>query len=207
MDGTLLDSEPRWDAALAELAVQLGGTLEPEVRAKMVGTNEGASIILLLESLGLPHDTAPELQAWLRQRMRELFAAGVPWKPGAYELLTEVRAAGVPTALVTSTPRELTEQLLKQLDPDNFDIVVCGDEVEHKKPDPEPYVIAADKLNVDITRSIVLEDSFAGVTSALAAGAVTIAVPSEVPIPATVDVKRLDSLAGIDLAYLRALGA
>lgn len=207
MDGTLLDSEPLWDVALEELAVLLGGTLAPEARNRMVGTNEGATVVILLESLGLPLDQAPEYQAWLRARMRELFAEGAPAKPGARELLLEAREADVPTALVTSTPRELADLLLQHVGPEHFDLTVCGDEVEHKKPDPEPYLTTAEKLGVDITRTVVLEDSFSGVTSGLAAGAVTIAIPSEVALPPSLEVLTLPSLDGIDLAYLRGLGA
>lgn len=207
MDGTLLDSEPLWDVALEELAILLGGTLGADARARMVGTNEGASVVILLESLGVPLDQAPEHQAWLRTRMRELFVEGAPAKPGARELLLEARAAGMPTALVTSTPRELADLLLLHVGPENFDLVVCGDEVEHKKPHPEPYRTTAEKLGVDITRTIVLEDSFAGVTSGLAAGAVTLAIPSEVPLPPSLEVRTLQTLDGVDLAYLRGLGA
>ncbi|MCH7232691.1 HAD family hydrolase [Glycomyces sp. L485] len=205
MDGTLVDSEPRWDVALADLAELLGGRLDADVRKTMVGTNEGASVVILLESLGLPIESAPEHQAWLRRRMQELFAAGVPWKPGARELLLEACAADLPTALVTSTPRELADLLLQQMGPENFDVTICGDEVERKKPHPEPYHTTAQKLGVDITRSIVLEDSLTGVSSAIAAGAVTIAIPSEVQLPPEIDVHTLDSLEGVDLAYLRAL--
>lgn len=207
MDGTLLDSEPLWDVALEELAVLLGGTLEPEARNRMVGTNEGATVVILLESLGLPLDQAPEYQAWLRVRMRELFTEGAPAKPGARELLLEAREADVPTALVTSTPRELADLLLQHVGPEHFDLTVCGDEVEHKKPDPEPYLTTAEKLGVDIARTVVLEDSFSGVTSGLAAGAVTIAIPSEVALPPSLEVLTLSSLDGVDLAYLRGLGA
>lgn len=205
MDGTLLDSEPLWDVALEDLAVLLGGTLEPEARARMIGTNDEASVIILLESLGMPLDEVAKHREWLRARMSELFAEGAPWKPGARELLLEVRATGLPTALVTSTPRQLTDLLLRHLGPENFDLVVCGDEVEYRKPDPDPYLTTAEKLGVDITRTVVLEDSFAGVTSALAARAVTVAVPSEVPLPPGLEVLTVGSLDGVDLAYLRAL--
>ncbi|RRR96961.1 HAD family hydrolase [Glycomyces terrestris] len=207
MDGTLLDSEPRWDTALEELAVLLGGTLRPEVRDRMVGSNEDASVVFLLEDLGLPVETFPEHVAWLRNRMKTLFADGVDWKPGARELLLEVRAAGIPTALVTSTARELTEVLLQTLDPANFDVIICGDEVQARKPDPEPYRTAAEKLGVDITRTIAIEDSRSGSESALAAGAVTIAVPSEVALPDDLPAHRLDTLAGVTLARLRAVAA
>jgi HAD superfamily hydrolase (TIGR01509 family) len=206
MDGTLVDSERVWDTGIEELAVLLGGTLDPAVRARMVGTNEDASVLMLLESLDRPLSEAPARQMWLRGRMKELFAEGVDWKPGAQELLLEARAAGVPTALVTSTPRELAEIILGQLGPDNFDITICGDEVDQRKPHPEPYHVAAAKLGVDIRRTVVLEDSASGVGSALAAGAVTLAIPSEVELPADLEVLRLDTLEGVDLAYLRTLG-
>lgn len=207
MDGTLVDSERIWDTGIEELAELLGGTLDPQVRARMVGTNEDASVLMLLESLGRPLAEAPARQLWLRARMKELFAEGVDWKPGAQELLLEARAADVPTALVTSTPRELADIIIAQLGPDNFDITVCGDEVDQRKPHPEPYHAAAAKLGVDIRRSVVLEDSVSGVGSALASGAVTIAIPSEVALPVDLEVLRLDTLEGVDLAYLRTLGA
>jgi HAD superfamily hydrolase (TIGR01509 family) len=137
--------------------------------------------------------------------MKELFAAGVAWKPGARELLLECRAAGIPTALVTSTPRELADIIIGHVGPDNFDLTVCGDEVERPKPDPVPYLAAAAKLGVDIERCVVIEDSVSGTSSALAAGAVTLAVPGDVELPAEIDVPRVDSLDGVDLAFLRAL--
>lgn len=206
MDGTLVDSERVWDTGIEELAEILGGTLDPAVRARMVGTNEDDSVVMLLESLDRPLTEAPERLLWLRARMKQLFADGVDWKPGAQELLQETRAAGVPTGLVTSTPRELAGIIIGHIGYDNFDITVCGDEVEVRKPDPEPYRAAAAKLGVDIERCVVLEDSVSGVSSALAAGAVTIAIPNEVELPADLEVMRLDTLEGVDLAYLRTLG-
>ncbi|WP_435367600.1 HAD family hydrolase [Glycomyces tritici] len=206
MDGTLVDSEIIWDTGVEELAALLGGALDPEVRARMVGTNEDASVTMLLDSLGIPLTEAPHRQTWLRARMKELFAAGVEWKPGARELLLECRAAGIPTALVTSTPRELADIIIGHVGRDNFDLTVCGDEVEKPKPDPRPYLGAAATLGVDIARCVVVEDSVSGVGSALAAGAITLAVPGDVELPVDLDVKRLDSLRGIDLAYLRSLG-
>ena len=75
---------------------------------------------------------------------RQLFAGGLIWRPGALELLRAVRAAGLPTALVTSTGRRLVEVALETLGRENFDVVVCGDEVAGPKPDPAPYRTAAD---------------------------------------------------------------
>jgi HAD superfamily hydrolase (TIGR01509 family) len=159
MDGTLLDSEPLWDDALRDVAIELGGELRPEVRAQMVGTNEEATAAILLTSLDLPLTMVAAVRDDIRIRMRDRFNRPVDWRPGARELVTEVRAAGLPTALVTSTPRELAAPLLKQLGPENFDITIFGDEVANKKPHPEPYLIAAERLGIDIRASVAIEDS------------------------------------------------
>ncbi len=60
---------------------------------------------------------------------RELFAAGLEWRPGALAALRAVRAAGWPTALVTNTGRALTEMALDGIGREHFDVTVCGDEV------------------------------------------------------------------------------
>jgi beta-phosphoglucomutase-like phosphatase (HAD superfamily) len=54
--------------------------------------------------------------------------------------------------------------------------------VSRSKPFPDPYLLAADKLKVEISECIVLEDSATGVASATAAGAYVVAVPHLVPI-------------------------
>ena len=122
-------------------------------------------------------------------------------------LLQLVRAAGIPTALVTSTGRQLVEIALETLGRDRFDVVVCGDEVVAPKPDPEPYLTAARLLGVPIERCVAIEDSPAGVASAVAAGAAVLAVPSEVPLDRADGVHLLESLTGADLELLARLVA
>ena len=143
MDGTLVDSEKVWDVALRELAVRAGGTLSQPARIAMIGSNMGRSMQILRDDLGQPdRPEAPDVE-WLTDRVFELFAQCLVWRPGALELLHAVRAAGLPTALVTSTNRKLVEVALDTLGRENFDVVVCGDEVRMPKPDPEPYRTAA----------------------------------------------------------------
>ena len=64
-----------------------------------------------------------------------------------------------------------------------FDVSVVGDDVERGKPHPDPYLLAAERLGVDITRCLAIEDSPTGVASALAAGATVLAVPHHVDVP------------------------
>ena len=205
MDGTLVDSEKVWDVALHELAVRAGGTLSRSARLAMVGSSMANSMRILRDDLGQPdRPEAPDVQ-WLTARVFELFGGGLVWRPGALELLRAVRLAGLPTALVTSTGRRLVEVALDTLGRENFDVVVCGDEVRMPKPDPEPYRRAAELLGVPIGRCVAIEDSPTGMASAVASGAAVLAVPSELELPPTDGVHLRDSLVGVDLDYLARL--
>jgi HAD superfamily hydrolase (TIGR01509 family) len=135
----------------------------------------------------------------------DLFREGLVWRPGAAELVSAVKLAGLPTAQVTSTGRLLVEAALDTLGRENFDVVVCGDEVSMPKPDPEPYRTAAKLLGVPIEQCVAIEDSPTGVASALASGAVVLAVPAELELPPTDGVHLRRSLVGVDPAYLASL--
>jgi HAD superfamily hydrolase (TIGR01509 family) len=205
MDGTLVDSEKLWDIPLFEITRELGGELSAETRAAMVGSNIPTTLDLIFAEVGVT-PSAEERQVVadrVERRMRELFADGLQWRPGAQEALRAVRATGIRMALVTSTERALTEMALKTIGRDLFDATVCGDEVDGKhKPDPAPYLRASRMLDVDPATCVAIEDSPTGIASATSAGCAVLAVPCEVPIePARGRVVR-DSLAGVDLTVL-----
>ncbi|HEV7963698.1 MAG TPA: HAD family phosphatase [Actinoplanes sp.] len=205
MDGTLVDSEKVWDIALNELAERAGGRLSLAARQAMIGSNMARTMRLMREDLGQPdRDEAADVE-WLTDRVLELFGKGLVWRPGALELLHAVRAAGLPTALVTSTGRTLVEVALDTLGRENFDVVVCGDEVTTPKPDPEPYRTAAALLGVPIEACVAIEDSPTGLASAVASGAAVLAVPAELELPETDGVHLRESLEGVDLDYLATL--
>jgi beta-phosphoglucomutase-like phosphatase (HAD superfamily) len=88
-----------------------------------------------------------------------------------------------------------------------FPVTVCGDDVSHSKPDPEPYLLAAAKVGADPRQCVALEDSPNGVGAAEAAGCVTVAVPSLVPIPPASTRLVVTSLTELSLDRLRALVA
>jgi HAD superfamily hydrolase (TIGR01509 family) len=204
MDGTLLDSEKLWDIALEDLASALGGDLSPRARRRMIGSSLARSIAIVHDDLGI--DADPESSgAYLTERTAELFRTALVWKPGAERLLHAVHDAGVPAALVTSTHRSLTEIALDTLGRDVFAASVCGDEVAHPKPHPEPYLVAAALIGAAPARCVAIEDSPLGVAAAEAAGCAVLAVPSEVPIePAPTRTVRA-SLSGLTVDNLAAL--
>jgi HAD superfamily hydrolase (TIGR01509 family) len=210
MDGTLVDSEKLWDVALYEAVEWLGGKLAEEQRATLVGSNMDATATYLLAITG--HEVTPnaiaEVGTWIRQRTAGLFDDPLPWRPGAREALAALREAGIPSALVTSTERSLTDLALKTIGREFFDVTVCGDEVDGlNKPHPKPYLLAAELLGVDPARCVAVEDSPPGAESAEAAGCVVLVVPNDVPVDAGKRRVFRSSLVGVDLATLASLVA
>jgi HAD superfamily hydrolase (TIGR01509 family) len=203
MDGTLVDSEKVWDVGLRELARRYGGELSAPARTRMIGTSMAESMEILHADIAQPWRDSHTSVTWLEARVRDLFASGLVWRPGARELLAEVRAAGIPSALVTATRRHLVEVALTTIGADNFDVVVCGDDVARTKPHPEPYLTAAARLGVPPERCVAIEDSPTGVTSARRAGCVVVAVPCEVALTDPAGVIMVDSLELLDVPTLR----
>ncbi|MGH8794306.1 MAG: HAD family hydrolase [Stackebrandtia sp.] len=205
MDGTLLDSEKLWEVGLQDLCAHLGGELSRAAREGLVGMDQTSSMWLVHRDLGLSTDGVDASAAWLETRMAELFAQGVVWRPGARELLAEVRAAGLPTALVTATVRRLVDVIIDTVGPENFDVTVCGDEVARNKPSPDPYLEAARALNVAPGACVAIEDSPTGTTSAREAGCQVLTVPSETAVPPAERVAFRESLIDVNVPLLRSL--
>jgi HAD superfamily hydrolase (TIGR01509 family) len=213
MDGTMVETEQYWGEAMFELAERLGGRMSEAARAETIGATMRVSMNVLHADLGLRR-SEEQLHAdarWVEDRTAELMAAGISWRPGAAELLREVRATGLATALVTTTPRRLADIVLAviraDLGEDPFDVTICGDEVPARKPDPAPYRQAMQALAVDPTECVVIEDSQAGVTAGLAAGVAVLGVPALQPVAEAPGLTLLDSLAGVDVAFLEDLVA
>lgn len=177
MDGTLVDTERYWMAAEEELVESFGGRWTHEDALGLVGSGlwESARVF---QAAGVDLD-ADTIVARLTARVQEQLAEhGVPWRPGARELLEALRVASVPTALVTMSIRSMADDVVRAIPFDAFDVIVTGDSVGNAKPHPEPYLAAAEALGVDVRDCVAIEDSPAGLTSAWSAGAVTVGVPN-----------------------------
>jgi len=185
MDGTLVDSEKVWTISLADTARLLGGELSAAAREAIIGSDLPRTLEIMFDDLGLPGDAGrmTEAERLILDRTAGLFRDGLEWRPGAQAALRTVRDAGWPTALVTNTGRELTELALDGIGREHFTVTVCGDEVPHGKPDPDPYLRAADLLGVDAVDCLAVEDSPTGALAAERAGVAVLVVPCEVPVP------------------------
>jgi HAD superfamily hydrolase (TIGR01509 family) len=210
MDGTLVETEEYWGEALHALARELGGTLSAQARERTVGTAMRVAIEVLYDDLGLRRSTEQLVSdaRWVEDRTAVLMATeGICWRPGARELVSAVRSAGLATALVTTTPRRLAGLVLDRMAEDlgshPFGTTVCGDEVPARKPDPAPYRQAMADLGVSPAGAVVIEDSAVGVTAGLTSGAAVLGVPSLQPLQAQPGLTLRDTLAGVGVADLR----
>lgn len=205
MDGTLVDSEKLWDIAIQELYRKFGGEISPEIRESTVGGSADSVMKIVYTDLGLEQDPVDMAATadWLHEITGDLFDGGLPWCPGARELLDEIAGAGVPMALVTNTRRALTERALNSIGRHYFSVSVCGDEVPRGKPAPDPYRQAAALLGVDPAHCLAIEDSVTGTASAESAGCPVLVVPNDVAVPGGPRRRQVSSLTGLDIAALR----
>ncbi|MDT3331521.1 MULTISPECIES: HAD family hydrolase [Microbacterium] len=181
MDGTLVDTEPYWMAAETPLVERFGGTWTHDDGLGMVGLGlEDAARILQGAGVRMEVD---EIVAHLTEEvMRQLREEGVPFRPGARELLRDLRDAGIPTALVTMSMSRMARVITDLIDFDAFDVVIGGDDVARPKPHPDPYLQACEALGVDPADTVAFEDSITGTRSAIAAGTATVGIPHMVPL-------------------------
>jgi HAD superfamily hydrolase (TIGR01509 family) len=183
LDGTLVDSEPLWGVSMDRVAGHLGGSLSPEFRAATTGQSVPFSVKLLLDDIGSERGVE-ETTSLLLSITAEIFAEDLLWQPGAEQLIERVRAAGIKTALVTNSPRQIVDVALGGLlGAHRFDVTICGDEVARGKPDPHPYLHAMELLGLSAAQCLAVEDSPSGTAAAIAAGIPVLVVPSEVPVP------------------------
>ena len=204
MDGTLVDTEPYWMDCEFELVEAHGGTWSQEHAFAIVGKDLRDSGRYIQEHGGvhLPVDEIVNrlldgVIARVRQRM--------PWRPGARDLLAELRVHDVPCALVSMSWRRLVDAIVGELPRGSFAATITGDEVRRGKPHPEPYLAAARALSVSPRDCIALEDSPTGVRSARAAGCQVIAVPHIVEVPPARGLRRVSSLTELSADDLAAV--
>lgn len=176
MDGTLVDTEPYWMAAEGPLVASFGGAWSREQALRLVGLGlEDAARILQDAGVRMGvHDIVDHLSG---QVMASLERDGIPFRPGARELLLDLRRAGVKTALVTMSLRRMAQTVVDLIDFPAFDLIVAGDDATRPKPFPDAYLQACEALGVRAADTVAIEDSPNGLRAAVASGAVSIGVP------------------------------
>ena len=198
MDGTLIDSEPLWLKAEIEVMAEVGCHWDEQDQINCLGGPAERTERYMQER---SQNIKP--YGYFINRLHEVMRARITNEleliPNALSLLKECKDAGIKTALVTASSRDLMTIVLKRFPPGTFDVVVSGDDVEKSKPDPAPYLLAAKQLSVDILKCLVLEDSLTGVQSGLSSGAKVIGIPHLVQMSEDPNLRVISSLDEITL--------
>lgn len=176
-DGTLVDTEPLWAGIEAEMLAEHGVVWDEAMMVSLVGQSAEITTRQMAEAMGRPESQA-EVHAELHERIVErLLRDGLPFLPGALELLQAAAADGVRAAVVTAS-NGLIMNRTRHLLPASIEFVISADDVVNRKPHPEGYLTAMERLGVTPDEVIVLEDSVPGTIAGLASGAFVYAVPA-----------------------------
>ena len=201
-DGTLVDSEPQWAVAKRAVAARYGVAWETGDDLLTLGRTVPASAALMVERGAA--GTVEGITAELGREVADALTGEVPFLPGMRELLEELAEAGIPGAVVTNALTVVAEGTASGA-PGVLRVVVSQEDVEHPKPHPEPYLLAARRLGVDPARCVAIEDSQTGAASAAAAGMPVVVVPGELAVAPAPGLVLVESHTDVTLAFLRSL--
>ena len=176
-DGTVADSMPvhwrSWSAAIAEQ----GGIFPEELFHTWGGMTLRSTVEMLNERFHLSMPVAETVR-----RKEELYFELLPEVQPVHCVLAHIHAqyGKIPFAIVSGSPRASIFKTLNSLGiADKFDEIVGAEDYQHGKPDPEPFLTAARRLNVPPSQCLVFEDAEAGIASAKAAGMAWVKVPPQ----------------------------
>ncbi len=177
MDGLLINTEVLWREGMIEVARAVGRELDLDAFKRMIGTPDTRTREILHEEFGPDFDVDSYLDD-AGHRFHEGLDLENILKTGVVEILDHLDALGLPRAIATSSPHQAVET---HLSPSGvlgrFNAVIARGDYERGKPAPDPFLNAAKALGVAPEDCLALEDSYAGIRAAHAAGMMTVMVP------------------------------
>lgn len=179
LDGVIVDTAKYHYLAWKELAEHLGFEFTEQQNELLKGVSRVRSLEILLD-IGKVELSQAEKDEYLAEKneqyLKYISKMGADEiLPGITGLLDFLKAENIRFALGSASKN--ARLILKNLDLlDRFDAIVDGNDVSTAKPDPEVFLIAAEKLGVDPARCIVVEDAQAGIQAANAAGMTSVAI-------------------------------
>jgi HAD superfamily hydrolase (TIGR01509 family) len=171
MDGVLVDSEEYICKAAMAMFEEKGLKVEPEDFLPFVGAGEDRYIGGVAQKYDFPLDL-PKAKERTYEIYGEMVSGNIEPLPGVKEFIDRCREKGLKLAVATSADKVKMLTNLREIGipAETFDQTLNGQDVEHKKPAPDIYLIAAGKLGVDPKSCLVVEDAQNGVEAAKAAG-------------------------------------
>jgi HAD superfamily hydrolase (TIGR01509 family) len=171
MDGVLVESEPFIAEAAVRMFAEKGVAVTSEDFRPFIGMGEDRFLGGVAEARGvtlaMPRDKDRTYTIYL-----DLIPGRLKVLPGVAEFIGRCRGLGLKLAVASSADRVKVLGNLRELHlpSDTFDAVVVGEEILHKKPAPDIFILAANRLGLDPGNCLVIEDAVSGVQAAKAAG-------------------------------------
>ena len=182
LDGVLIDSEPVWERVRRAFVHRHGAEWSADVQRSMMGVSTDVWSSALSELIG--GEPGPDKVARLViDEMASEYRRRLPMIDGAAEVVRRL-ARSYPLGIASGSPRSLIELVLELSGlAACFQAVLSSDEISRGKPAPDPYLELASRLGIEPADCAAIEDSSNGLRSALAAGAVVVAIPPRANIP------------------------
>lgn len=181
-DGVIIDSSRQHELSWQQLAKEHQRELPPNFFLKSFGMKNEKIIPNLL---GWAKETQEVAKIALQKE--EMYRAlikknGINALPGVHDLLEQLRAARIPCAIGSSSPRENIKCIIDVLGVSKFfDVIICGEDVHHGKPDPEVFQLAAKGIGASPDKCVVFEDAHVGLEAARRAGMKVVGVATTHP--------------------------
>ncbi|WP_341661529.1 HAD family phosphatase [Vibrio sp.] len=176
MDGLLLDTEKVSMHVFKQACSTVNLPFYEDTYLSIIGRNSAGIDKILRRAYGNNLDKLHD--EWRRNYDAIVKHQPIPIKQGVVELLAWLKENGIPTSVATSTQRDVAKIKLKLSGLDKFfNSLTCGCEVSKGKPDPEIYLLAAERLGVKSQHCLAFEDSNNGVRSAISAQMTTFQIP------------------------------
>ncbi len=178
MDGLMIDSERVTFEGYQHVLKDLDLTITEDFYKTLLGKTLKNVYELFYKEYGEDLDIESIIKKVHEYMAKRFENEGVPLKKGLIELLDYLKNNNYKTIVATSSNRDRVNVILRLADIEKYyDDSICGDEVSKGKPNPEVFLRACQKLNVDPSEAIVLEDSEAGILAAKNAGIKVICIP------------------------------
>jgi HAD superfamily hydrolase (TIGR01509 family) len=177
LDGLMFNTEELYQEVGGLVLQRRGKQITGELLDQMMGRKSAVALQVMIDWHEL--DATPEqLEIECAEIFVDLLPARLAPMPGLVDLLAALEAAGISKAIATSSGREFVAAVLAKFNfGPRFAFVLTAEDIEHGKPAPDIYLLAAQRHSVLPAEMLVLEDSQIGCQAAVAAGAYTVAVP------------------------------
>jgi HAD superfamily hydrolase (TIGR01509 family) len=173
-DGVIIDSEAINIESAVKTFEEFGVKLTPEEQDRFVGMHPADYV----DDFARKYDFLTSLFIEKQDARYHALLETVPLIDSAIQLVKRLHREKMPLALTTSSERPSTLRVIKRAGLDGvFQAIVAFEDYTHRKPNPEPYLVTAERLALPPTECLAIEDTQAGVKSAKNAGMVCIAIP------------------------------